>query len=91
MNKTSVDQTSLVQLPQQIRDAARVMAVFEAEPFDHIIAPPGHKWAVAPAWMDPSEVALRSHWFSSVEIAVANWAAGVADQLRIDRSAASGE
>ena len=87
MNKSSIDQSSLVQLPQQIRDAARAMAVFEAEPFDHIIAPPGHKWAVAPAWMKPNEVALRSHWFPSIEMAIANWAAGVADQLGIKRSA----
>lgn len=87
MKKTSLDQNSLAELPQQIRDAARAMAVYEAEFFDCIVGPPGHQWAVAPSGMDPNEVAWRAHWFASEPAAIANWAAGVADQVGIKRAA----
>ncbi|OUM00042.1 hypothetical protein [Variovorax sp. JS1663] len=87
MKKTSIDQNSLAELPQQIRDAARAMAVYEAESFDRIVGHPRHQWAVAPAWMDPNEVAWRAHWFATELEAIADWAVGFADQFGIKRAA----
>jgi hypothetical protein len=86
MKKSHIDQDLIAALPQQIREAARDMALFTADPNDMIVRGPGCDWTVAPAWSDPNEFAWKAHWFPSVEAAIADWAAGVADQLGIARS-----